>query len=77
MAEFILKDLVRKNGWAIEVASAGTSSEEEGSPVYPPAKAELSAHGIRCDGKRAVALEREDYYKYDYILCKVNILGDL
>lgn len=69
MAEFILKDLVRKNSWDIDVASAGTSSEEEGNPVYPPAKAELSAHGIRCEGKRAVALEREDYCKYDYILC--------
>ena len=69
MAEFILKDLVRKNGWDIDVASAGTSSEEEGNLVYPPAKAELSVHGIRCEGKRAVVLEREDYCKYDYILC--------
>ena len=69
MAEFILKDAVQKNGWEVEVASAGTSSEEEGNPVYPPAKAELSAHGIRCDRKRAVVLKREDYAKYDYILC--------
>lgn len=39
MAEFILKDLVRKAGCAAEVriASAATSREELGSPIYPPA----------------------------------------
>ena len=40
MAEFILKDLVRKAGCAAEVriASAATSREELGSPIYPPAQ---------------------------------------
>lgn len=69
MAEFILKDIAQKNGWDVDVASAGTSSEEEGDPVYSPAKAELFLHGIQCDQKRAVKLKREDYFKYDYILC--------
>ena len=48
MAEFILKDLVRKAGCAAEVriASAATSREERGSPSYPPAQRQLRSHGV-------------------------------
>ena len=55
MAEFICKDLLAKRGEEGEyfVASAGTSDEEEGNPVYPPARAELAKHGISCAGKYA------------------------
>ena len=75
MAEFILKDMVKKKG--IEenflIASSATSTEEiwggRGNPVYPPAKAELKKHGISCEGKTAVQLKKEDYEKYDYFLC--------
>ena len=40
MGEFILKDLAASRGVAdrLEVASAGTSGEEEGNPVYLPAR---------------------------------------
>ena len=71
MAEFIFKDMIKKNGIEKQffIASAATSSEEiwgsVGNPVYPPARAELAKHGIGCDGKRAVQLKREDYEKYD------------
>ena len=74
MAEFILKDMVKKRGFADNffIASAATSTEEIyhgiGNPVYPPAKAELKKHGISCEGKRAVQLTKEDYEKYDYLL---------
>ena len=40
-----------------------------GNPVYPPAVRELAKHGISCEGKRAVQITREDYDKYDIILC--------
>ena len=54
------------------VASAATSTEEIwngiGNPVYPPAKRELAKHGISCEGKRAVQLQRTDYDKYDYLI---------
>ena len=55
MGEFIMKDLVRRAGaqGEFEIASAATSREELGSPVYPPARLELQKHGISCDGKRA------------------------
>ncbi len=74
MAEFILKDMVQKQGLAEKfyIASAATSTEEIwnglGNPVYPPAKAELAKHGLSCEGKRAVQLKREDYEKYDYLI---------
>ena len=71
MAEFIFKDLVKKQGVEDEflIASSATSTEEiwngVGNPVYPPARAELKKHGLSCDGKRAVKLEKSDYDKYD------------
>lgn len=74
MAEFILKDLVKKQGKEKDflIKSSATSTEEiwngVGNPVYPPAKAELAKHGISCDGKRAVQLKREDYEKYDLFI---------
>lgn len=70
MAEFLFKDIAQKRGEAGRylAESAGTSSEEEGNPVYPPARAELARHGISCAGKRARPLTAADYAKYDYIL---------
>ncbi|MBR3429739.1 MAG: low molecular weight phosphotyrosine protein phosphatase, partial [Clostridia bacterium] len=55
MAEFIMKKLVREAGREQEfrIESAATSYEEIGNPVYPPARRELAAHGISCDGKTA------------------------
>ncbi|MCM1188418.1 MAG: low molecular weight phosphotyrosine protein phosphatase [bacterium] len=74
MAEFVMKDIIQKNGLEDRffIASAATSTEEiwngVGNPVYPPAKAELARHGIGCEGKRAVQLQRSDYEKYDYFI---------
>ena len=50
MAEFVLKDMVKKNGASkeFEIASAATSTEEIGNSVYPPAKRKLKEHGISC-----------------------------
>ena len=55
MAEFVMKDLVRKAGLESQfhIASAATSTEEIGSPVYPPARRKLAEHGIKCSGKMA------------------------
>ena len=67
MAEFVMKDLVKKKHIEqnFTIASSATSTEELGNPVYPPAKAELKKHGISCDGKYAVQLKSSDYDKYD------------
>lgn len=70
MAEFILKDLVKKHGLEdmFYIASAATSTEEIGNPVYPPARRKLMEHGISCEGKRARQMTRADYDKFDYLL---------
>lgn len=70
MAEFILKDMVKKRGIAeqFHIASAATSSEELGNPVYPPARRILKEHGIDPSGKTARRMTREDYEEYDYLL---------
>lgn len=70
MAEFVMKDLVEKAGAAnvFEIASAATSTEEIGNPVYPPARRKLAEHGIGCAGKTARQLCAEDYDAYDYLV---------
>lgn len=37
-------------------------------PDSPPAKAELTRHGISCEGKRARQVTRADYTEYDYLI---------
>lgn len=70
MAEFVMKDLVRRAGLAaeFEIASAATSTEETGNPVYPPARRKLAEHGIGCAGKTARQLRPEDYERYDFLV---------
>ena len=70
MAEFVMKDLVEKAGLAgeFEIASAATSTEEIGCPVYPPARRKLAEHGIGCAGKTARQLRAGDYEAYDFLV---------
>jgi len=71
MAEFVMKWLVDKEGRnaEFEIASAATSTEEIGNPVYPPARRKLADHGISCKGKTARQLTRADYSYYDLLIC--------
>ena len=70
MAEFVMKDLVKKAGLENEfyIASAATSREEIGNPVYPPARRKLAEHGISCSGHAARQLTNRDYDKYDLLI---------
>ena len=70
MAEFVMKDLVKKAGLEdqFQIASAATSTEEIGCPVYPPARRKLAEHGISCAGKTARQLTRADYAQYDLLI---------
>ena len=70
MAEFLLKDIVRKKGLEDEffIASAATSTEEIGNGVHPGTRRKLAQFGIRTDGKYAVQLKASDYDKYDYFI---------
>lgn len=70
MAEFVMKDLVKKAGLENDyfIASAATSREEIGNPVYPPARRKLAEHGISCTGHAARQLTRADYEEYDLLI---------
>jgi len=70
LGEFMMKDLVSREGLAdlFEIASAATSTEEIGNPVYPPARRILAAHGLSCSGKAARQITRRDLSYYDYII---------
>ena len=70
MAEFLMKDLVRQAGLQhqFSIASAGTSDEECGNPVYPPVERLLRAHGMDPSEKRAALLTAGDYDVYDYFI---------
>ena len=70
MGEYVLRDMVKKAGMAdrFEIASAAVSTEELGTPVYPPARRELKCHGIDCAGHRARQITRRDLDYYDRIL---------
>ena len=70
MAEFVMKDMVEKAGLASEfsIASAATSTEELGNPVYPPARRKLAEHGIGCAGHAARQMTRRDYEENDLLI---------
>ena len=69
MAEFVMKDLVKKAGLErkFHIASSAVSREEIGNPVYPPARRELQKHGIGCAGHAAHQITRQELEEYDHI----------
>lgn len=70
MAEFLLKDIVRKRGLAaaFEIASAATSREELGNPVHHGTRNKLAQLGISVAGKTARQVTARDYRYYDLLL---------
>lgn len=70
MAEYVMRDLVRRAGLEdqIQVASAATSREELGNPVYPPARRKLAEHGIACEGHAARQMTAADYDRFDLLI---------
>ena len=70
MAEFIMKDMVKKAGLGGEfhIESAATSTEEIGNDIYPPAKRKLTEKGIPFSRRGARQMTRQDYAEYDYLV---------
>ncbi len=69
MAEMILKHLMRQRGLNDYVIdSAAVSREEIGNGVYPPARRELAAHGVRCEEHRARQIVPADYDAWDHLI---------
>ena len=69
MAEFIMKDLVKKAGREGEflIDSVAVSREEEGNPVYPPARRELEKRGVPCGRHAARRITEEELDSFDRI----------
>ena len=70
MAEFVLKDVVKKQGLEKEfyIKSSATSSEEIGNDIHYGTRDKLIQNGISFTKRKAVKLRAEDYKKYDYII---------
>ena len=70
MAEFVMKDMIKKKGISdmFEIASAATSTEALGESIYPPARKKLNEEGIICSGKTARQMTKDDYHYYDFIV---------
>ena len=69
MAEFVLKDMVRKAGMEdrFHIASVAASREELGNPIYPPARRELEKHGVPYSHHAARLITQADYDYFDKI----------
>lgn len=70
MAEYIMKELVKREGAADdwEIESAAVSREEIGNPVYPPARRKLLEQGIPCGYHAARQMTRADYDRFDLLI---------
>lgn len=70
MAEFIMKDLVRKANLEqeIEIASAATSTEEIGNDIHYGTKGILNKYNIPFSRRGARQITKADYGYYDYLV---------
>lgn len=70
MAEFIMKDIVKKAGLdeKIEISSVAATQDEIGNDMYPPAKRKLEEIGIPYTRRAARLFTSADYEKYDVII---------
>ena len=70
MAEYVMKDLVKKAGLEGEfyIDSAATSREEIGNGVHHGTKRKLAQMGVPCGNHRARQMTRDDYDKFDLLI---------
>jgi len=69
MAEFILKNLLKKNNISdVSVESRATCYDEIGNDMYYLAKNKLDLEGIPYSKREATILTKEDYKKYDMLI---------
>lgn len=70
MAEFVMKDVVKKSGLEKEfyIQSRATHRDELGADTHWGTKEKLDKEGIPYTKRQATLMTREDYNKYDYIL---------
>ncbi len=69
LAEFVMRDLVRKAGLSdrIETDSAAITREEIGNDMYPPARKKLAQMGVPFGRRRARQVTAREMREYDYV----------
>lgn len=74
MAEFVFKDIVKKQGLEKEfyIKSSATSYEEIGNDIHYGTRDKLIQKGISFENRKAIRLKPEDYKKYGYIIGMEN-----
>lgn len=70
MAEFVMKDLVKKAGLEdqFQIDSAATSNEEIGNDMHPGSKQKLTSKGISFSKRKARKITASDYQNYDLLI---------
>lgn len=70
MAEFIFKDIVKKNNKEKDffIKSRAVSNEETGHDIYGKAKGALERHGIPFEKHSAKIVTAEDYDSFDLLI---------
>ena len=70
MAEFVFKDMVRKQHLEDKfiIESAATSREEIGNDVHHGTKRKLAEVGVPVERRKARQVTKKDYKNYDYLL---------
>lgn len=70
MAEYVMKDLVRKAGVAdrFQITSGAVSDEEWFNPIYPPAQRKLKEKGIPYGNHSAHKISKEEFDSQDLVI---------
>ncbi|MCR5177183.1 MAG: low molecular weight phosphotyrosine protein phosphatase [Anaerovibrio sp.] len=70
MAEFVMKDLVKKEGLENQfyIQSRATHRDELGADTHWGTREKLDQEGIPYSKRKATLMTKEDYGQYDYIL---------
>lgn len=70
MAEFVMKDLVRKAGREEQfiIASKAARRDELGNDTHYGTKAKLRQIGVPFEKRKATLLSKSDYDAYDYLI---------
>lgn len=70
MAEFVMKELVRRAGREadFQIDSAATSREELGNDIHPGTRQKLREQQIPFERRAARQITRADYDRYDWLV---------
>lgn len=87
MAEYVMKDIVKKEGLEneFEITSGAVSDEEWFNPIYPPAQRKLREKGVPFGHHSAHKISREEFDAQDIVIVMdrsnvrwlTRIVGDL